>query len=217
MPDTQPLWIWEDALKRYRHTDTGRFIGAAEMMDLRDEFMARQKLIMSEAVDKYRAGSLSLTELRDRMKYIVKQTTIDMYAMGAGGRNNLSQRDWGRIGAMVKDQYNFLRGFVNQIAEGRLSQKQIESRMAMYINSANEALWKALTRDYGFSLPAYPGDGSTSCLTNCRCTWNITKVPDGYDCYWILGDAEHCDECRERAVTWSPWKYPESRNERNLL
>ena len=140
---------------------------------------------------------------------IIKNTYIDLYSMGAGGRNNLSQRDWGRIGAILKEQWKYLRNMFDLISKGKLSVEQIINRFAMYINSANEALWKALTRDLGFDLPAYPGDGSTECLTNCRCEWDIHEVLEGYDCYWIVDhEAENCQTCLQRGKDWNPWKWP---------
>ena len=205
------LWYWDDSAQRYRGSD-GRFIGVAQMQELREVFMNQQKLRLADLTTQFNSQQITFEQFRDATKLIIKDTYIDMYAMGAGGRNNLSHRDWGRIGAMLKEQWKFLRGMFADIAKGKLSVEQIINRLAMYINSANEALWKALTRDLGFELPAYPGDGSTECLVNCKCEWRIDKVPEGYDCYWIIDpEAENCPTCQQRAAEWNPWKWPEAR------
>ena len=107
---------------------------------------------------------------------------------------------------MLKEQYRYLNAFMQQIARGELSNAQIVMRMNMYINSANEALWRAITRDLPLELPAYPGDGSTRCLVNCQCEWEILPRDDGYDCFWRLGAAEHCSDCLTRASEWNPYK-----------
>ena len=214
MPN-KPLWYWDDGVNQYRDPATGRFVGIAQMQGLRNEYIERQKVRMADLARDYRAGDISIYQLENSIKDILKNTYIDMYAMGAGGRNNLSQRDWGRIGAMLKEQYGengYLKAFMEQIAAGNLSEAQIAARLNMYLNSANEALWKALTRDLSFNLPAYPGDGSTECMTNCRCEWDIHKVPEGYDCYWIVDhEAENCPTCLQREKDWNPWKWPEAR------
>jgi hypothetical protein len=214
MPN-KPLWYWDDSVSQYRDPVTGRFVGISQMQDLRNEYIERQKEISASLAQSYRTGEISIYQLENSIKDLIKNTYIDLYAMGAGGRNNLSQRDWGRIGAMLKEQYGqngYLRGFMEQIAAGNLSEAQIAARLNMYINSANEALWKALTRDLGFDLPAYPGDGSTECLTNCRCEWDIREVLEGYDCYWIVDhEAENCDDCLGRGSDWAPWKWPIAR------
>ena len=60
-------------------------------------------------------------------------------------------------------------------------------------------------------LPAMPGDGTSQCLTRCRCSWDITKLEgDGnYDCTWVMSDAEHCQTCRQRATDWAPLRVRE--------
>jgi len=209
MPN-KPLWYWDDSAQRYRDPTTGRFVGVSQMQDLREVYMDQQKAQMSSFTRAYAAKEITLTKYYDQVVNTLKNTYIDMYAMGAGGRNNLSQRDWGRIGAMLKEQYKYLRTMFEQIASGQISPAQASARLAMYINSANEALWKGITRDYPFQLPAYPGDGSTECLTNCRCEWDIVEVPGGYDCYWIIDpEAENCDSCQVRAGDWHPWRWRE--------
>lgn len=206
----ESIWVWEDDLKRYRDTKTGRFIGIQQMNNMREDFFFSQKKLCATLANDYNEGRISFRDFNTQIKQVIKDTYIDMYAMGAGGRNSMSQRDWGRIGAMLKEQYganSYLEGFMRQIDAGQLSEAQIASRLNMYINSANEAMWKGYTSDMP-PLPAYPGDGSTVCLTNCQCTWDIQPVEGGFNCYWTLGPAEHCPDCLERASRWNPLFIP---------
>ena len=203
----KPLWTWDG--KRYHDSATGRYIGIDKMNSLREDFFNQQKEIVAGYAERYRVGSMSLEQLESAMRLQIKNAYIDMYALGAGGRGNMTQSDWGRIGAMLKEQYGqngYLRGFMESIASGNLSEAQIVARMNMYINSANQALWKGHAKDLPIDLPAYPGDGSTVCLTNCRCTWDLRPVADGIDAYWQLGKSEHCPDCVERSQKWSPYK-----------
>lgn len=204
----QPLWVWDDNSKRYRNSDTGQYIGVRGMEELRDQFVDRQKSITDALAEQLRRNEITLSQWEKGMRQTIKDTYIDMYSVGAGGRNALSQKDWGRIGAMVKEQYGvngYLKGFYNDIASGNLSEGQIAARSRMYINSANEALWKGITNELptkpgqNYPLPFYPGDGSTECLTNCKCQWDIVQTDNGYDAYWRLSNAEHCPTCEDRA------------------
>lgn len=94
-----------------------------------------------------------------------------------------------------------------------LHEAQIASRSRMYINSGREAFERANMRAHGIlKLPEYPGGGTTACRTNCKCFWDIQEVHDdegnliGWDCYWTLTDAEHCDDCITYAETkYAPW------------
>ena len=206
MPETKPLWYWDDSVKRYRSPETGRFVGIDDMNALRSEFMTVQKTRMGDVTTMFSTGSIDYQTFHDRVGDILRQTYIDNYVMGAGGRNSMTQKDWGSIGGMLHEQYNYLNPFMNQIERGELSPAQIEARLKMYINSASEAFWRGFSRDFPLKLPHYPGDGSTQCLTNCQCTWDIQFVPGvGYNCFWRLSPVENCDDCIARSELYNPY------------
>lgn len=97
-----------------------------------------------------------------------------------------------------------------------LYEAQIAARSRMYISSAREAFERANARAHGApDLPAYPGDGQTVCLTNCRCNWRIEEVYDdegnlaGWNCYWeIDAAAENCPDCQANHSKWYPLFLP---------
>ena len=206
MPESKPLWYWDDSAKRYRSPETGRFIGIDDMNGLRTEFMTSQKERLEGVTTVFDAGTIDSLTYERQVKEIIKQTYIDNYVMGKGGRLSMTQADWGSVGGMIKEQYGYLNPFLAQIERGELSQAQINARLKMYINSASEAFWRGFASDIPIDLPAYPGDGSSRCLVNCQCTWDIQPVENGYNCYWRLGAAEHCEDCLQRASEWNPYK-----------
>lgn len=208
MPDT-PIWEWNPKTKEYENTQTGTKVTPKELFDLRQQFVDSQKSVLDGMSEKLRKGNITLEQYETAVKDSIRKTYNVMYCAGAGGRNNMTPSDWGKIGAMLKDQYGqngFLKGFMEQIASGNLSQAQINARMNLYLKSADEALWKGMTKELPVRLPAYPGDGSTSCMVNCMCSWFIAPVEGGYDCYWRLGQAEHCPDCMRRASDWAPYR-----------
>jgi len=98
-----------------------------------------------------------------------------------------------------------------------LRETQVAARSKMYLNSAREAYERGKMRAHGVpQLPAYPGDGSTVCLTNCRCAWRIEEQRDeegnllGWNCYWeIIGpDDANCPDCLDRMGRWNPYVVP---------
>jgi len=118
---------------------------------------------------------------------------------------------------MLREQYRWLDDFARLVADGALSEGQIRSRAAMYVNSAREAFERGLARAWGIpenELPAHPGDGSTICLTNCACNWQHEEVLDtedmliGWDSTWELGPVKtkHCEDCLGRAQKWNPFE-----------
>jgi hypothetical protein len=109
------------------------------------------------------------------------------------------------MGGVLGDQYQHLDEFAARIAAGQYSEKQIAAISRMYINSTREAFERAGARIRGFDLPAYPGDGKTACLTNCRCHWEHHFRNSRWESYWVLGVAEHCDDCVSNAGEWNPY------------
>jgi len=90
---------------------------------------------------------------------------------------------------------------------GALSLIEVIRRAKMYINSARQAFERAKTYAYG-NLPAYPGDGSSECLSNCQCHWELQFSANNLVAYWKLGSADYCKTCTSRASTWNPYIVP---------
>jgi hypothetical protein len=112
----------------------------------------------------------------------------------------------------VDEQMGFLGDFAIQISENR-GERKIPGgafRAAMYGESLGQCYQKAYMRArgsrYGLpDLPAYPRDGQTVCLTNCRCQWHIVKRSNTqYEATWQLNPADHCPDCIDNARKWNP-------------
>ena len=56
-------------------------------------------------------------------------------------------------------------------------------------------------------LPAYPGDGSSECMVNDKCYWDVRlDIPNGQVlATWVRTAAESCPTCIKRAVEWNPY------------
>lgn len=163
------------------------------------EFQGLAASQLARHADAYAAGRLTLVEF----ERLFKQELKDMYIAAtwtANGRAGASQAQYGLAGRRLRDQYQFMFGFFAEIQAGALSPAQIKSRAAMYTASSRQVLEQLGASDAGMPrLPAYPGDGSTSCLSNCNCGLRTVKVEQGYDVFWDMSAAEHCDDCRRRA------------------
>jgi hypothetical protein len=200
----KPLWRWVESAHNYQNVKTGQFIGRAKMLAMRDEFVENAKARAAEL-----ATRVAQPGWQQAMRDLIRETYIDQYAMARGGRNNMTQSDWGRIGQMCREQYKYLRDFAADIVAGKLSEAQIAARAKLYMASSRQAFEKGKTYGAGIPpLPAYPGDGSTACKSNCLCYWSIEEFPNEYRCTWTLTAAEHCPDCLERASKWAPYRIP---------
>ena len=210
-------WFWNEAAKRYQwRNGSARFLSHETVMGYVTESLATAGSAMDLLAEYVAEGLLSVGDWRMLVRQELKKEYIRQYLLGRGGLGQMAYADWGSIGGMLKEQYRWLDGFLDEVAAGRLSEAQIRSRLRMYVNSARQAFERARTRaimGWEVHLPAYPGDGSTACLSNCGCEWRIEVAEDengvqiGWDCFWELNPAlEHCQDCTERHEQWWPYE-----------
>ena len=133
-----------------------------------------------------------------------------MYAIGAGGVQNLDASDVAEINQIVNEQSNFLRRWAAQLrVDEPTNANAITSRANLYgAQAASNTVAIAETRALALPrLPFYPSD-RTLCWTNCKCNWRIKALEGNgnFDCVWVLGIAEHCEVCLYRAKNVSSRK-----------
>jgi hypothetical protein len=163
------------------------------------EFQQLSSANLARLTERYAAGGVTLAEF----ERLFKQELKDMYIASvwtSNGATRGTQAQYGLAGRRLRDQYQFMHGFFQEIEAGNLSAEQIAARGGMYARSSSQVLEQLGAAEPGMPrLPHYPGDGSTSCLSNCNCGLRTVKVEQGYDVFWDLTAAEHCDDCRRRA------------------
>lgn len=204
-----PGWIWDAASRRYRSTQTGRFIGQKVLDELRDAYIDKQKERIAGITDRLVDGDTNVQQWVLEMRKEIKTTYITEYSASRGGVKNVTQAEWGRAGQLLRKQYEYLDKFAQDIATGKLSPGQIDARAKLYIESASQIYERGKVENTGIpTLPAYPGDGQTICRANCRCHWRITQTEGEWLATWELGAAEHCPDCVTNAGRWNPLRFP---------
>lgn len=201
--DVKTPYYYDNASHRWRETSSGRFLSQQKVTKLRDDFIDAQKDAVRQAARSMLDGTPVQTFER-QMRQQIKDTFIAEYMLARGGKNAMTPSDYGRLGSMLRKQYEYLHTFCEDIQTGRLSINGIAARAAMYMDSATQAFerGKAAARD--LTLPAYPGDGSTACKANCKCYWDIQETRTEWHCYWRRTAAESCPTCSDRTAMWSP-------------
>lgn len=223
-------WFWDKDTFDYTDDD-GAAMG-------REKILAFSRTSIQASTDKIDLLAMRVAEglitpeaWHEAMREELKGEYIRQYLLGRGGRNQMTQEDWGSVGGSLAEQYRWLTNFADQVAGGNLTEGQIKvrgllelaaigpyqgvRRSAMYVNSAREAFFRAQARARGFQpsdLPYMPADGDTICLTRCNCSWDYVPVYEdgvlaGWDCYWKLGgNPQHCDSCIARATESAPYQ-----------
>ena len=201
-------WIWDDIKKFFVDLagTIAQALGFGELVNLRDEFtdqvMGESDLLMNRLLS---SGDINIQDWVTEMRGLIKNTYRAMYELAIGGRENMTQADYGRLGGMLQEQYRYLDRFAAELAEGKLTLPQALNRARMYIESATQAFERARAAGLGITLPQYPGDGSTQCRANCRCHWDIKDRKEEWACYWRLGQAEHCPDCLQARDLYNPY------------
>ena len=143
------------------------------------------------------------------MRAEIKSAYVAQYLLAFGGKNAMTPTEWGRLGGLLKSQFAYLERMKERIDSGQYSEAQIANYGKMYFAASGRAFEIAKTRQIGIgSLPQYPGDGQTVCLTNCKCYWRIVDQGDAWACHWMLSDAEHCEDCQDAARRYAPLIIP---------
>ena len=172
-------WAWDPVAKRYRDLDTGRFMLLSEVMDWAEASLDASAVATDQLAQFVIDKVLSPTDFGLLMRQELKEEYIRQYLLGIGGREQMTPADWGSIGGMLREQYRYLDAFVAEIAAGELAPGSILLRVRMYANSAREAYERAH-------------------LKNANALGMLEEL-------WVLGDAEHCDDCITYSeMGWEP-------------
>lgn len=174
--------------------------------------------IVAAAVTALIENRISIAEFERIMTAAIRESHALAYAVARGGA--LTPADELLIRQRSDRQLLYLAAWIASLAaaagggillRGNPTTEAMQAaRAAMYIEEAGGSLFAGKAAAVGLpTLPAYPKDGSTRCLKNCYCGWNIKDLGGGdWDCYWMLNwtglPETHCEHCPRRALAWSP-------------
>lgn len=169
-----------------------------------DTLRAQPLSLIGPATQTFADGG-SIGTWRKAMEQAIRRSQTAAYIAATAERlgtrpsaiTGLSRAERKELDGRIAAQLTYLDGFVTDLRAGKLTMAQAQARAALY-SGATRGTYYA-TRYPG--LNAYPGDGGTPCLGNCKCSLE----QKGDLIYWRLHPAEHCDGCVSRA-SGSPYQ-----------
>lgn len=198
-------WEFSEIARRYRSKETGRFLSPSSAISLRDDFQQRRRSDIDALTRRLADQDITVQQFETEMQVLIKQTFGVQYAYGRGGRNAMTADDFTALDTLIRDQYQYLRAFAQDIAAGKLSEAQITARAGLYHGSSVRAYEQGKAASWGLQLPHYPADGSTPCKSACRCRWDIADRGDEIHATWHLqSGGESCPGCKSRAASYAP-------------
>lgn len=114
-------------------------------------------------------GNLPVDLWQQSVSRELKRAHLQAAMLGRGGRDQMTPRDWGRVGRKLRDEYRYLRDFAQAIAEGRLSEAQIKARLQLYANGIRSSYYKGVE--------------------------DAMRAAGAVEEERMLNPAEHCDDC----------------------
>lgn len=125
-------FTFDPRTRRYRNVRTGRLVSGATVDDLSRKSINRISRRFYNLSSDLFANRISLGDWERTVARELKRLHIQQYKLGVG---DMTQRDYGILGARLRQEYRFLRNFSTEIAFGRLSESQIRARLNQYVNA----------------------------------------------------------------------------------
>ncbi len=199
-------WVWNQLTKRYRNAKTKKTVSANTVLRLRDDFVDLKRDTFSELTDNLINSRITVQEWVHEMRKRIRDVNNAQYMLARGGRNAMFQTDLDALSEIIKDQFDYLQQFGEEVRAGNLSASQIKARSELYMESSTRAHEQAKAASFDIELPEYPADGSQICKARCRCRWEINVKKDTIEAFWLLNvAAKHCDSCLANAAKWAPY------------
>ena len=210
---------WDAANRRWELN--GRKVTLQQQANLRNELADMYSKYLRHEADLYNAGKLEFANWRANSERYILEATGNGYQFGRGGVVNMSDADYDRLARTLNKQVELFQNFAEEVRTGQLSVAQIAARAESYGGSVVYAHEQALNQaaigddpNADWELPYFPGDGDTSCMSRCRCSWEITEDEYAWTCiYHTMGDEQMCADCIARGQQYgtdSPLVFPKA-------
>ena len=179
--EQQTGYGWNEVAHRYYDLESGVFVSRASVNAGLEAVMDASALRMNDITQKLMDGGISLADWQTGMMTQIKNTNVAAAALANGGWDQMTQSDWGAAGQLIREQYDFLRGYAKDIADGTQAlDGRALVRSDMYADAANGTFWEMDKR---------------------------SMLADGYEegRRVLEPGADHCDDCEEYASEgWMP-------------
>lgn len=163
---------YEPGTGRYRNLKSGRFVARTRITDLLGDALNANERTMTRTATAFHEGALDPRDWLNSTKLALKREYLQNAALGAGGLDRLTARDYGRIGGHLSAEYGRLASMAEQIAAGEVTLPQALNRITMYQGGARRMYYEAERENL-------PGVEQGQVRIERR----------------VLGQAEHCEDC----------------------
>lgn len=132
----RPDYFWNDRAGRYIDRRTGRFVTERQVRTWIDRAIQQSERTVARLADDVRTGRIDVGDWHRAMREEVKAMHIMAAEAATGGREHMTQADYGRVGAELREQYRHIERFARQLERGLPTDGRFLQRAGMYARSA---------------------------------------------------------------------------------
>lgn len=182
------MYRWSESAGRYRDPKTGRFVSESRVRAVVDSITDAASDRMTAASQRLLAGEMSVGAWQAEMQATIKLAHTSAAIIAHGGADQMTPARWGAVGRAVKDEYQYLREFAQQITDGRQPLNgRLTARAAQYGQAARgqfERIRRRDQRERGYTQERNvlaPAEHCTGCKAQTARGWVEigTLVPVG--------------------------------------
>jgi hypothetical protein len=195
---------WDPRTGQYVN-GAGKFVSRAKVRSVIDDILKQESANARDLALGLRNGDISLEAWRLSMRELIKNVHLLDAAAAKGGWAQLGADDYGRIGAIVKKEYQYLERLSRGISSGKIPlDGRIVQRAQLYAQAGRDTyhqVERATMAKAGYRFEAnvlHPADhcggclgetargrvrigqlipvGRRDCLRNCRCSMAYFKT-----------------------------------------
>jgi len=155
MADVLPGFGFDNG--RYRDAQTGRFVSRSSINNLLRTEVQSAENRYHELATALHEGRISPASWVEQMRTEQRRLTLQQQALAKGGFAQLDNRDFGKAGASLRQQYAKIVGTAQDVAEGKISLPQLLNRVDGYVGESRRLYHDTLREN----MPNAP-DGMTT-------------------------------------------------------
>lgn len=137
MPPRRPRsrFMWNIEAGRYVDRATGRFVSRSAVRRALDQTIDASAERLAAATAALQRGG-SVDEWQTAMRMAIKDVHLYAAAVARGGWAQMTQSDFGAVGAILRKQYAYLDRFAAEIRAGLPRDGRLLARMKLYVMAA---------------------------------------------------------------------------------
>jgi hypothetical protein len=202
-------FYWNSSSQRYQYANgnkQGQFVREKDVVRITEKAIADTLQLGNKVTDNLLSGKINVSTWERQTAELIRDVSLYQYSLGIGGLKQMDWRDHAELSGKLNLQYQYLRGFSNEILRGELSEAQIAARAQMYYNktrhfyedgklkghSRNGYLWerRVIAASHSCSdciryssmgwakIGTLPNPGENcQCRANCKCVKYYSNSP----------------------------------------